>query len=331
VPAVAVAAAKAELDRELEDGRSRAHFARRNQLCAALRTRYAEALGAEAPEHVAVTTSTTDGIVRVLAGLELGAGDEVVTSDSEHPGLLGPLAALRRRGVTVREVPLADVADAAGPETSLVACSHVNWVNGELAPAALADVDALVLLDGAQGVGAVPVGVATLGCDFYAGSGQKWMCGPDGTGMLWVSPAARERLAVPNPGYSNLADPGSGLDSSPWPDARAFDAPAVPPSVHAGALAAADLFSETGWAAIHERAAASAERLVELLRTAGREVAPRGRTTLVSWASETAEEDAARYATEGIVVRFLPGRGLVRASVGAWSSEADLERLVSAL
>ena len=46
-----------------------------------------------------------------------------------------------------------------------------------------------VLLDGAQGVGAVPIDVATLGCAFYAGSGQKWLCGPVGSGMLWIAPA----------------------------------------------------------------------------------------------------------------------------------------------
>ncbi len=52
-----------------------------------------------------------------------------------------------------------------------------------------------MLLDGAQGVGAVPVDVRALGCDAYAGAGQKWLCGPDGTGMLWVSPELRERLS----------------------------------------------------------------------------------------------------------------------------------------
>jgi L-cysteine/cystine lyase len=60
-------------------------------------------------------------------------------------------------------------------------------------------------------------------------------------------------------------------------------------------------------------------------------VAPRGRTTLVSWRSEDPEGDVARLATDGVVVRYLPGRGLVRASVGAWNSEEDLERLLAGL
>jgi selenocysteine lyase/cysteine desulfurase len=52
---------------------------------------------------------------------------------------------------------------------------------------------------------------------------------------------------------------------------------------------------------------------------------------LVSWRSEDAERDVERLAAEGVVVRYLPGRGLVRASVGAWNSDDDLERLVRAL
>ena len=69
-------------------------------------------------DDVALTTSTTDGVAIALGGLELGPGDEVVTSDDEHPGLNGPLQAARDlRGADVRAVPLADVADAVGPRT----------------------------------------------------------------------------------------------------------------------------------------------------------------------------------------------------------------------
>ena len=63
------------------------------------RAAYAERLGAD-PADVALTTCTSEGVVRVLAGLTLGPGDEVLTAPDEHPGLLGPLATLRaRRGV----------------------------------------------------------------------------------------------------------------------------------------------------------------------------------------------------------------------------------------
>ena len=60
-------------------------------------------------------------------------------------------------------------------------------------------------------------------------------------------------------------------------------------------------------------------------------MAPRGRSTLVSWRSDDAEGDVERLAEQGFVVRNLPGTPYVRASVGAWNDESDLERLLAAL
>ncbi len=223
LPARAVQAAAAELEREAADGRTTAHFERRAELSGELRALYAAALGCETTD-LALTTSTSEGLAQVIGGLELGRGDEIVTSDEEHPGLQGALVAARElKGVSIEAVPFAEVANAVGPRTRLVACSHVGWMSGSLAPAALAEVDVPVLLDGAQGVGAVPVDVTALGCDAYAGAGQKWLCGPDGTGMLYVSPGLRERVQVARRGYPNLADPNEGLEAQLHEDARRFD------------------------------------------------------------------------------------------------------------
>src|SRR5215207_2065701 len=127
-----------------------------------LRAAYAALLSAEA-DDVALTTSTSEGVVRVLAGLDLGPGDEILTSDEEHPGLLGPLAAARsQRGVSVRPVPFAEIAGEVSPATRLVACSHVSWINGQIVPD-LTGVAVPVLLDGAQGIGAVPTDPTALG------------------------------------------------------------------------------------------------------------------------------------------------------------------------
>ncbi len=332
VPAAAVAAARAELERELRDGRAGlAHFERRAQLADELRAGYAAVLGC-APADLALTTSTTDGIARVLLALDLRAGDEIVTSDEEHPGVLGPLAAQRTRGVEVREAPWAGVADAVGPRTRLVVCSHVSWLSGRLAPLdALAALDVPVLLDGAQGAGAVPVDVAALGCDAYAAAGQKWLCGPEGTGLLFVSPALRERVRPPAPGYVNLADPAAGLDAVVWDDARAYDTPALSAAALAQAGAALGVLAAAGWDAVHAGADALAADAADALRAHGREVLPRDRTTLVTWREADPAAAVERLAAAGVVVRPLPGDQLVRASFGGWSSADDLARLLAAL
>ena len=330
LPAAAVTAAQEELAAAGVEGRMTAHFERRFALQAELREAYARMLGTPAAE-VALTTSTSDGLGRVLAGLHLGSDDEIVTSDQEHPGLLGPLLTARRRGVTVRAVPLAQVAEAVGPETTLVALSHVSWIGGEVAPAALSELDVPVILDGAQGAGALHVDPHALGCAAYAASGQKWLCGADGTGLLWIHPSFAERVDPVTPSYVSFDDPAAGLDGGFKETAARFDTPSLSREAVALSLAAIRILEEFGWAAVHERAAAQARRLADLLRESGRAVMPRGATTLVTWEDPYAEDTRDRLAAAGIAVRNLPKRALLRASVGAWNDESDLDRLLSAL
>ena len=331
VPAAAARAAADRLWIEVEEGRAGvAYWEALSALGDAIRARLAGLLGCGAGE-LALTHSTTEGVNVVLSALELGPGDELLTTDEEHPGVLAPLAATARRtGASIRSVPFDAVAGEVGPRTSLVACSHVSWVTGRTVDAhALAAADAWVLLDGAQALGAVATDVRALGCDFYAGSGQKWLCGPSGTGCLF---ARADRVADLTPafaGYESLADPRRPEELPLHPDARRLDRGPGAAPLWAWWLASIDLLATAGWPELHRRAAGLADGLAAGLAERGLEVAPRGRSTLVAWRDDDAEASVARLAAEGIVVRDLPGRGLVRASVGAWSGEEELERLVT--
>jgi selenocysteine lyase/cysteine desulfurase len=330
IPRLAVDAAREWMEKELAHGRAgRPHFEGLMDLGNRRRALLAGLLGCDV-EEIALTHSTTDGVNVVLGGLGLRAGDEVLTSDEEHPGLLAPLAALQRRGVTVRQAPFAELAGAIGPDTRLVAASHVSWVNGRIVDApALRESGVPFLLDGAQGIGAVPVEVGELGCDFYAASGQKWLCGPDGSGCLYVR---RERLDDITPGwygYPTVEDPSDPLASPLREGGARLDLGLLAGHSGAWALASIEFLAEAGWDWVHTRAADLAAKLAEMLVERGREVVARDRTTLVSWRDEDCEAATARLGEGGVVVRFLPGRGLVRASVGAWNDEQDLERLVA--
>ncbi len=330
IPRVAAEAAARELAAEVAEGRVYSHFERRRQLLTDLRAAYAAVVGCDEGE-VALTTSTSEGCGAIIGGLGLGAGDEIVTSDSEHPGLIGPLLVARARGVTVKAVPFRELADAVSATTTLVACSHVNWHTGELAPAALAEVPVPVLLDGAQGIGAIDVDVRALGCAAYAASGQKWLCGADGTGMLYVSPELLEQVLPTRPGYTAFEDASRGLDSTFAAEARKLDAVSLPREGMAFSLASLELLTATGHDEIHERAAGLAASLADRLAEAGRTVAPRGSTTLVAWEDENPEATRERLMEAGISIRNLPGTPYLRASVGAWNDESDLEKLLSAL
>ena len=94
LPAAARRALEEVVDLAEVDGRRGAYYERFLALGDRQRDAYAGLLGAS-PDDVALTTSTSDGVARVLAGLDLRAGDEVLTSDAEHPGILGPLLGAR--------------------------------------------------------------------------------------------------------------------------------------------------------------------------------------------------------------------------------------------
>jgi L-cysteine/cystine lyase len=343
VPRLALTAVEAELRAQLELGRGDPRFYRERVVPRAdeLRRRVAALLGC-APGELALTGSTTDGVSVVLSALPLGPGDEVLTSDEEHPGLLAPLASgMAHRGFAVRAVPFAELPGEVGARTRLVACSHISWVTGRTADAAaLARAGVPVLLDGAQALGAVPVDVRELGCDFYAASGQKWLCGPHGTGYLYVRPERIAELVPAWPGYGSLADPkewlARALPEEPaaiargfHADARRFDLGFPAPHQVAWALAGLDTLEAAGHEAVLERARSLAAGLARALHGRGVSVAPRGESTLVSWEVPEPEREAERLYAEGFVVRSIPGRQYVRAAVGAWNTEEELERLVA--
>jgi L-cysteine/cystine lyase len=328
VPARAVDAARDEVQMQARDGRYDDYFARRASLRAKQGEAYAGLLGCPR-EELSLTTCTTEGIATVVAGF--GRGDAIVTSDEEHPGVYGPLARARERGAEVRIAPFAALHEAVDASTTAVVCCHVSWVSGALAPRELAEVDVPVVYDGAQGVGAIPVDVKALRCAAYAGSGQKWLCGPDGSGMLYVAPSYRERVPSIVTSYWNLADPDAGLDARLWEHGRAWDSAGLSGETSRFAVEAFAVLAEAGWDEVHARGTALAGRLSTLLAEAGHSVLPRGETTLVTWESEDPGAVKERAADAGVVIRGIPRRDLVRASVGAWNDEDDLERLLAVL
>ena len=320
-------AMQASQENGLADGRgSIAQFTRLLEEREALRGEIAALVGAS-PDTVALTASTTDGCNVVLAGLDLGPDDEVITTTDEHFGLIGPLHASGAKVVVV-EPDAQRIADAVTSKTRLVAISHVLWTTGAVLPVheLRATTRLPILVDGAQSVGIIDVDAT--GVDFYTVSGQKWLCGPEGTGALVV--ADPEALRVARPSY--LAQQGYEPDGSfvAKEGAARFDPNVTPRAAVAGLRAALSAIPEWG----HERARAMAEQFRSGLAKIGCDVVvPVERATLVSWrvpADESADV-VARLAEADVIVRDLPGRGLVRASVGWWTSDDDLERLVTAL
>ena len=313
-------AMEAELQVGTVAGRvGQAYFERVLALREQLRERLAALVQVE-PAQVALTGSTTDGCNIVVAGLDLGPGDEIVTTTDEHPGLLLPL---RMSGARV--VPAAPDAEAilaaVTPRTRLIALSHVLWTTGRTVPVhELRERTGLPLLvDGAQSVGAIPVDAR--GLDFYTVSGQKWLCGPDSTGALVV--AEPERLRIGRPSYFAQSSYEPDGRFEPRAGAARFDPNWTPAAAVAGLLAALAVAPESQY----ERAAAQATRCRELLAPHVDVVA--GDATLVSFRAGDSAALVRHLAARDVQVREIPKTGLVRVSCGWWTSDADLERLVT--
>jgi L-cysteine/cystine lyase len=296
-----------------------------------VREKLALAIGATA-DKLALTGSTTDGCNIVLSGFGLRRDDEVVTTNSEHPGLLLPLQAsgaqVRVAEVTTR--PTSDALDAilsaVTPRTRLIALSHVIWTTGQVMPVheLKRETNLPILVDGAQSVGAVPVDVGEL--DFYTVSCQKWPCGPEPTGALYVRDPEALRVALPTYfSAQSLERDGSFV---PRPGAARFDFGWIATPALAGLEAALDGAPGSRF----ERAAALAHRARALLAERFEVIRPEAEGTLVSFvAPGEASEDAARLYDAGVIIRDLPGTGWLRVSCGWWNDETDLERLLAAL
>ena len=325
------------LERDLREGRSsKAYFESMLEGREQVRASLAHLLSA-APSDIALANSTTQACNVVYMGLGIGPGDEVVTTDSEHPGLFGGLAAsgAELRVVQVRDLPADEVLGAlqaaVSSRTRLTALSQISWLTGAVFPVQeLADLGVPLLVDGAQAAGAIPVDVGALGCDFYTVSAQKWLLGPDVTGGLYVRPERVEELRLTFPSYGSW-DWEAETEYTPKAGAARFDPGWIPLGSLSG-LKESLAFAEDAGPERFDHARRMAGRLRELLSERAEVITEPDQATLVTWKAEgDSREIVLRLADAGVVIRDIPKLGWLRASCGFWTSEDDLQRLISAL
>lgn len=190
----------------------------------------ARLIHAPSPSRVIFTTSATDGLNQAILGL-LRPGDHAVTTTMEHNSVSRPLSLAADTGAEVTRVPVAphgivqpdDVAAAIRPNTRLIAMTHASNVTGAIQPVErIAQIarerDVLMLVDGAQTVGAMPVDVESLGIDLLAFPGHKGLMGPPGTGGLYIGPRVEgERLSPRRAGGTGLrSEEDHQPDELPW-------------------------------------------------------------------------------------------------------------------
>ncbi len=161
-------------------------------------------------DEIAFTRNATEGMNIIARGLPLKSGDEVLMTTHEHPGGAMPwLGVAKDKGIQIKlfepsiteEDNIKKIESNITARTKALMISHIPCTTGLLFPAKeIADLchqkGIYVVYDGAQVPGMIPVDFSQLGCDFYTSSGHKWLCGPKGTGILYIR---REMLDVWRP------------------------------------------------------------------------------------------------------------------------------------
>ncbi|MEG4336480.1 aminotransferase class V-fold PLP-dependent enzyme [Microcoleus sp. D3_18_C2] len=306
------------------------------------------------PETIALTEDVTVGCNIALWGIDWKAGDHLLLSDCEHPGIVASVMELQRRfNIEVSICPLAAtlnegdavavIADSLRPNTRLLVISHILWNTGQVLP--LAEIVKVchqtkvkVLVDAAQSVGVLPLNLIESGVDFYAFTGHKWWCGPEGLGGLYVSAEALADLHPVFIGWRGIVTDANAKVLGWKPGSQRYEIATSAYPLYAGLRSAIALQHE--WGTIEERYAEICrlskylwQRLsvlpdVECLRKLAPEAG------LVSFRLTNGmphKQLVDLLEKQGSMVRTILNPDCVRACVHYFTTEAEIDKLVEGI
>ena len=352
LPNCVVQAMQERIQDEWQNGRfGAAAFEAVTTIYSNARSSVARLLNADLDE-IALTDNTGEGLNIISNGIQWHEGDEVITTNHEHISLLAPLYQLRDRygivirfadiGQTAEQPVLKAIADLITSHTRLISISHVTWTTGAVLN--IGEVAYMgrewgipVLIDGAQSAGAIPVDVKALGIDFYAIPMQKWLCGPDGTGALYVR---RDALSYVSPTY---VGPWSikheeGLEWELLENAQRLEVGGRQTAAIAGQAAVLKWLEETvGYQWLFERVALLSVYAYKALKEVPglTMLTPRpGESGLVSFKLEGRDDaEIVTYLRDkhNIYIRNIPTTKSLRISTGFYNTEEEIDKLVAAL
>lgn len=302
-------------------------------------------LGARSGE-LALVHHTAEGMNFISHGLSLDPGDEILLLENEYPSNVYPWEHWREKGIHLRTVPMssdpesfaASFAQAAGPRTRAASLSAVHWCTGMPLPLEAigricAERGISWVVDGSQGVGLLDLDVHACGIHYMAFSAWKWLLGPLGLGVLFVS---RQHLEALDPIFK-------GTESVPQDDQylpykHAWKPGADRFSISTGSMtewvyfdASLGYLEGIGFARVRDRIRSLAKRLSDRLREAGYRIhsdAFPGRETGIVAVSRPGLDSAG-------AVRSLKDRGIIaverlgriRLAPHIYNSESQLDKV----
>lgn len=326
-----------------------ARWPQRNQECERVREMVASLLGARQAHEVAFTANTSDALSLVAEGLRWERGDNVVGAACEFPSNVYPWMRLEERGVTYRQVPerggrldLEELVSRMDGRTRVLALSWVQYGSGFRADLQrLGEVcrrrGVLFVVDAIQGLGALALDVERCHVDVCAAATHKWLLGPEGLGLLYVSDRVVESIRPSRIGWRSTAAPfdWDRFDLTPAAGAKRYESGTLPVySIHALG-ASLEMLLSLGAAAVEQRVLALAGQIAEGLSDRGLEVvgsrSPAERSGIVAAVHprRPAEELTGLLAERDIRVAHRAGR--LRIAPHFYNTEDEVDRLLAAL
>lgn len=245
-----------------------------------LRQKFQRLLNAPSSDDIALVKNTSEAISFVAYGLSWQAGDNIVSCAQEFPSNRIPWESLRLQGVSLR---LAELGQAKTPEdalfslvdrhTRLITVSSVQYASGlALDLERIGDFcrrrGILFCVDAIQSLGALRADVQAWQADFVMADGHKWLLGPEGIGVFYTTPAARDLLKLTEYGW-HMVEQAGDYDRSDWEiakSARRFEC-GSPNLLGIHALEASlSLLLETGMAKVEQQVLANARYLIERIQ-----------------------------------------------------------------
>ena len=312
----------------------------------ALRQSSAQLIGA-APDEIAITKNTSEGLAIVANGIDWRPGDVVVGVRGEFPANYFPWVQLERQGVVLRWIEQhqgridPDDIDRACRGARLLAISFVQYLSGYRV-----DLDAvgeicrrrgcLLVVDAVQGLGPFPVDVKKSGIHALSASGHKWLLGPEGCGICFIDRDLIPHVRPVEFGWTNVAGWREyGLDPELAPGAARYECGTLNTIGCHGLRAAVELFLEAGVDRIATHIHQLANKIVEGATAKGYEImTPRDEQTgsgIVCIRQKGLDSEAIvqQLAEKNVVV--VPRSGWVRASPHFYANEGDIARFVELL
>ncbi|MSV35579.1 MAG: aminotransferase class V-fold PLP-dependent enzyme [Bryobacterales bacterium] len=294
-----------------------------------------------APEEIAIVKNTSEGIATVAMGLDWRPGDRIVAFEEEFPANQYPWRKLESKGVTIDWLPATaplERIEQAARGARLLSISFVQFLTGYRADVVgIGEIckrhGVIYFVDAIQGLGAFPIDVQAAHIDALAADGHKWLLGPEGCGILYISRELQERVEPVEFGWTNVASHHdyASRDMTLRPDAGRYECGTLNTAGCFGLRAAIDFLLQVGVENIAPVVRGLAAQIEAGVRAKGYEVLGEPNAGIVSFRKAGVDSAAVCASLRERSIITAPRAGWVRTSPHFYITPEEISKMLELL